>query len=111
VAPASLIRFPPWANQTFVSTVCAALSFAGAAQLAEHGSSTSVVEGSTPFARSTHSQSSSMNCSALSATATRFLQRLSSRANLAAAHASSVIGLFGVSMPAFGLAFNLYRNL
>jgi hypothetical protein len=98
VAPASLLHFTPWVQQPFVSTVCAALFFAGVAQLAEHGSSTSVVEGSTPFARSTHSQSSSMNCSALSATATRFLQRLSSRASLAAAHASLGLGLI-VCMP------------
>jgi hypothetical protein len=34
-----------------------------------------------------------MNCSAFMATATRFLQRLSSRASLAAAHASLGLGL------------------
>ena len=72
VAPATPSRFTSLGASGAVSTVCAALS---------------------------HSQSSSMNSSALSATATRFLQRLSSRASLAAAHASW--GVFGlvVCMP------------
>lgn len=97
VAPATTSRFPSLSLSGAVSTVCAALSFAGVAQLAEHGSSTSVVEGSNPFARSTHVQSSSMNCSARRDTATRLVQRVMSQRSFAVAHASWGVGLI-VSM-------------
>lgn len=63
---------------------------AAVAQLAEHGSSTSVVAGSTPVGRSIHSQLSKSSSQA-STSAARVKQRTSSAWTAASAHSSSFI--------------------